>query len=119
MKNPAIRSWLHALTQESLAKENRDYACSGGISANNRQQGFMPAFLDTGTGTVYRSCFPDGRPAPVHILAGLPEELLVTGSQASDRRAIKGSVISGFVFEDAFYTREEAARTVNTRDRVH
>jgi len=118
MKNTEIRSRHQPLTEDSLAMENRRFTGSGGISANNRERGFIPAFLDRKTGTVYRSRFPDGRPAPVHMLSGLPEELLETG-HTSNLRQIKSSVISGFILDDVFYTREAAAQTVSTGNRVH
>jgi hypothetical protein len=119
MNNLIVESRHQALSEDSLVKENQRYAGSGGISTNNREQGFIPAFLDMDTGTVYRSRFPDGRPAPVHMLSGLPEELLETGSQASNQHTVKSSVVSGFVLEDAFYTREQAAQASNTGNRVH
>jgi len=119
MRNTEIRSRHQALTGESLAKENRRFTGTGGISANNRTQGFIPAFLDRETDTVYRSCFPDGRPAPFHMLSGLPKELLETGGRTSNHCRIKRSVISGFVLDDVFYTREAAAQTVNAGNRVH
>ncbi|HYQ73440.1 MAG TPA: hypothetical protein VET88_16140 [Gammaproteobacteria bacterium] len=119
MNNPVIRSRLQALTGESLAEENRRFTGSGGISANNRQRGFIPAFLDRDTGAVYRSRFPDGRPAPVHMLSGLPDALLETDGQTGNHRHIKSSIISGFILEDAFYTREEAAFKVNAESRIH
>lgn len=109
MKNLDTLPRLQPVSEETLAQENLQYTGSGGVSANNREQGFIPAFLDTETGTVYRSRFPDGRPAPVHILSGLPEELVETSVQSNGQRTIKHSVVSGFVLENAFYSRDEAA----------
>jgi len=53
------------------------------------------------------------------MLSGLPDALLETGGQTGNHRHIKSSVISGFILEDAFYTREEAALTVNAESRIH
>jgi hypothetical protein len=66
--------------------------------------------MDTETGNVYRSRFPDGRPAPVHVLAGLPEALLDADCPPNGHRSIKHSVISGFILANRFYSREAAAQ---------
>ena len=110
MKDFETRTRLQPVTNETLAQENLHYTGSGGISANNREQGFIPAFLDTETGKVYRSRFADGRPAPVHVLSGLPDELVESCAPSNGQRAIKDSVVSGFVRNELFYSREEAAR---------
>ena len=100
---------LQSICNKALAQENIQYADTGGVSKNNRSQGFVPAFLDTDSGYVYRSRFPDGRPAPVHILSGLPGKLFVSDGVSSKQHAVKNSVISGFLLEETFYTREAAA----------
>lgn len=79
-----------------LAMENHDYDGTGGVSKNNYSMGFTPAFLDADTGNIYRSCFANGLPAPIHIISGLPQSIL-------------NSIVSGFLLNDIFYTREEAA----------
>jgi len=65
------------LTDKALRRQNRVFRDTGGVSAGNRAQGFAPAFMDTQTGVVYRACFADGRPAPMHLLEGLPSALVV------------------------------------------
>jgi hypothetical protein len=100
------------ICKKHLAQENLRYRGTGGISANNRQQGFLPAFLDTETGHVYLSRLRDGRPAPVHDLSGLPRALFEVGSQSGTQLRVKRSVVSGFVRHDRFYSREEAAQAV-------
>ena len=40
--------------------------------------GFLPAFFDFATATVYRSRFADGRLAPYYVLDGLPEPLVAS-----------------------------------------
>lgn len=110
MKDPDTQTRLQPITEEILAQENLRYTGTGGVSINNRGQGFIPAFLDTKTGNVYRSRFPNGRPAPIHVLGGLPEELVETNSHSNGQRVIKSSVVSGFVLEETFYSREEAAQ---------
>jgi len=110
MKNPDTQTRLQPVTEETLARENHQFTGTGGVSAINRDQGFIPAFLDTETSNVYRSRFPNGRPAPIHVLGGLPVELVEANSHSSGHRVIKSSVISGFVLEETFYSREEAAQ---------
>jgi len=101
-----------ALTKKVLAEENLAFAGSGAVSSKNRSSGFHPAFQDVQTGVVYPSCYADGRPAPFHLLDGLPCELVVTRDSAGRSAALKASVISGFVRHGCFYTREEAATLV-------
>ena len=95
-----------------LAMENSRYAGTSGCSAGNRAHGFRAAFLDRDTGRVYPSAFADGRPAPVHVLDGLPPELVL--ARAADGRvsAVTAGVVSGFVRDGRFHTREEALAEV-------
>jgi hypothetical protein len=60
-----------------LEDENRRYQGTGGISQENHPYGFLPAFLDASTGSVYLSRFPDGRRALIHLLDSLPEKLVL------------------------------------------
>lgn len=110
MKDSDCQARIQTVSEETLAQENLRYNGTGGVSANNRNQGFIPAFMDTETGNVYRSRFPNGKPAPIHVLAGLPDELLDTHCHSNGHRSIKHSVISGFILEDRFYSREAAAQ---------
>ncbi len=80
--------------------------------------GFAPAFLDENTGKVYVSHYPDGRPAPVHVPDGLPDELVATRSATGRVRAIRDGVVAGFVRLGHFYTREQAAALWNIEPRV-
>jgi hypothetical protein len=97
------------LTQTSLALETAHYRGTGGVSENNRSLGFQPAFIDRETETVHLSRFPDGRLAPCHLLDGLPDELIVARNEQGRVMRIKNSVVSGFVRDERFYTRDEAA----------
>jgi hypothetical protein len=97
------------LTKISLALETNRYRGTGGVSENNRSLGFQPAFIDRETGTVHWSRFPDGRLAPCHLLDGLPAELVRARDEQGRVTRVKSSVLSGFVHEGRFYTRDEAA----------
>jgi hypothetical protein len=97
------------LTKISLALETTRYRGTGGVSENNRSLGFQPAFIDRETGTVHWSRFPDGRLAPCHLLDGLPDEFVRARDEQGRVTRVKSSVLSGFVHDGRFYTREEAA----------
>src|ERR1700686_5319976 len=97
------------LTKMSLALETARYRGTGGVSENNRSLGFQPAFIDRETGTVHWSRFPEGRPAPCHLLDGLPAELVLARNAQGRVTRVKSSVVSGFVRGEHFYTRDEAA----------
>lgn len=100
------------LTGGVLRDQNRRYAGTGGRSEENAGAGFRPAFMDVDTRRVYESRFADGRPAPFHLLDGLPDELVVERAPGGRIAAIKSTVIAGFVRAARFYSREEAARCV-------
>ena len=103
---------------DNLPEENHAFGGTGGVSQVNRKHGFLPAFFDTDTGVVYLSLYADGRPAPVHLYEGLPP-LLIAGLAAGDNsKALKSSVIAGFVRGQRFYTRDEAARVLAQSDAV-
>ena len=97
------------MNQSILEQETTAYQGSGGVSADNRPFGFRPAFRSTETGRVYPSRFADGRPAPIHVIDGLPDELIVARSEAGKVTSVKHSVQSGFTLNGRFYDRDEAA----------
>lgn len=101
-----------ALSIGTLTEQNRIYAGSGGISRENRCRGFVPGFLDRDTGSVYRSRAADGNPASVHVLDGLPDDLVVRRAPSGQVSAIKPSIVAGFLRDGLFYTREQAARAL-------
>ncbi len=98
------------LTAQRLRIENRRYAATLGISQNNASLGFRPAYLNRQSGEWVLSRFRDGRPAPIHILDGLPEDWVCARDASGRVTAVAESVICGFVRDGRFYTREEAAR---------
>jgi hypothetical protein len=99
------------MNEDRLRQENAAHAGTGGVSGGNASLGFRPAFLDSSTLTIYPSRFADGRPAPFHLLDGLPDEVVIIRLIPSGRVvATKGSLISGFERGGFFYTRQAAAR---------
>jgi hypothetical protein len=103
----------NAMTQRQLALENARYRGTGGVS-ESCSPGFSPAFRDAQTGVVYLSRFADGRPAPFHLLDGLPNELVTARDRDRGGVIAKPSVVSGFVHDGRFYTRDEAAALAAT-----
>jgi hypothetical protein len=97
------------MTNTLLEQENLSYRGRGGTSAENRPLGFRPAFMDTETGAIHVSCFANGTPAPIHLLDGLPSELVLARDGSGRVSRVKASVVSGFVLDECFFTREEAA----------
>jgi len=95
--------------QGRLHYENLVFRGTGGLSQENREWGFRPAFLDSTTHRIYLSRYADGRPAPLHLLGGLPEELIVSRGASGSGMRVKDSLIAGFVRAGKFYTREQAA----------
>lgn len=102
-----------SLTTEGLKEENRRFNGTGGVSRECRSSGFMPAFRDASTGNVYLSRFADGRIAPIHLLDGLPQELVTSRGPTGRVKAVKESVAAGFVYSGRFLTREQVARAVS------
>jgi hypothetical protein len=99
-------------TEYALQRQQRSYHGTAGISQLNQGYGFRPAFMDTETGIVYGSCYADGRPAPMHLLEGLPDTLLLARAPGGRVTTVKDSVVAGFVRDGRFYTREKAAQIV-------
>ncbi|MGD8590546.1 MAG: hypothetical protein PVG22_17115 [Chromatiales bacterium] len=101
------------MTNGRLELENHMYAGSGGISQENHSRGFFPAFYDRDTGKIELSRFANGTLAPIHLLEGLPDAWVVERGVNGMTRAIKQSVIAGFVHGGSFYTRQEAAQAMS------
>jgi hypothetical protein len=91
-----------------LADENRRYATTPGVSERNRHAGFVPAYRDAHSGRVVPSRYADGRPAPIHILEGLPADWVIERDLAGKTRRVRDSIVAGFVLDSRFFTREEA-----------
>lgn len=99
-----------AMNTQALKSENVRYSGTGGVSHGNRSFGFRPAFLDSETHCVYLARFANGEPAPFHILDGLPDDVVESRNECGSVLAVKRTLVSGFVLDECFYSREEAAR---------
>lgn len=100
------------MTHATLRQENLAFVGTGGVSEVNRDSGFLPAFYDVATGRAELARFADGRPAPMHLLEGLPAEWVAERDAAGRVRAIISTVIAGFIRGAYFYTRAQAAQAV-------
>lgn len=107
--NADKRTGGRVLTPADLENQNRFFKGSGGVSEENRQLGFRPAFYNMDTGTILPSRFANGREAPMHLLAGLPDELILSRDDKGNPCSVKPGIIAGFVRNDQFFTREQAA----------
>ena len=97
------------LSKRYLELEQESRRGTGGISAENRHLGFVPAFMDARTGKVYPSTFADGRPSPFHLLDGLPDELVVARDRQGRPSQVVGTIVPGFTLDGRFYTRDQAS----------
>ena len=98
------------MSETVLQRENVQFLGKGGRSQENASVGFRPAFFDSETSIVYPSRFADGRPAPMHLLDGLPSEVVLTRTPTGRVATVKSTIVSGFTLGGVFYTREAAAR---------
>lgn len=98
------------LTREDLRHQSDDFTGRGGTSAEARVLGLVPGFKDCRNGRVFRSCFADGRPAPVHLLDGLPADMIAKRAPDGTVLAVCDAVVAGFLLGDRFLDRDEAVR---------
>lgn len=103
---------MKRLTMTVLQQDDARYAGSGGHSEVNRDLGFRPAFFDCATCAIYLSRYRDGRIAPLHLLDGLPDDVVLVRSQCGRVIVAKSSLVAGFERNGFFYTRAAAARAV-------
>lgn len=103
-----------SLTPKKLQQQTVAFRGTGGISTENKNHGFIPAFLDTKKGEIHLARFADGRLAPMHILEGLPKELIAVRDATGHATATVPTLIAGFAHQEQFYTRKQAAAAVMT-----
>ncbi|MFW6094657.1 MAG: hypothetical protein ACODAC_11840 [Pseudomonadota bacterium] len=97
------------LTRNRIRRDNLAFSGTGGVSTTHRHSGFTPAFRDDATGEVAISRYADGRPAPMHLMDGLPPDWVASRDARGHACALKPSIVAGFVREGEFFTREQAA----------
>jgi hypothetical protein len=85
------------LTAETLRRQNLAFVGIGGVSEQNRSDGFRPAFYNVATGQAELCRFSDGRPASMHLPEGLPCPWVVKQDAQGRVSALKATVIAGFI----------------------
>jgi hypothetical protein len=75
-----------------LQRENVEFCGTGGVSQENAATGFRPAFFDCESRTIYPSRFADGTPAPIHLLDGLPPEVVVARTASGRVATVRPSI---------------------------
>lgn len=100
------------LSPAKLCEQNARFNGTGGVSQNNCNAGFCPAYQESETGETVVSRFADGSPAPVHVLDGLPSDWVVSRDADGRVSQVLNTVIAGFVRDGEFYTRQQAAQQV-------
>jgi hypothetical protein len=98
------------MDKSTLREENAAFFGTGGRSQENSGLGFRPAFFDFATQTLYPSRFADGRPAPFHLLEGLPDEVVADRAPSGRVTSTRPTLIAGFERNGYFFTRSAAAR---------
>lgn len=102
------------LSEHILEQQNRNFRGSAGISANNRNSGYLPAFRNRCSQTFVIARYTDGRPAPCHLLDGLPDSWVLERDPEGRVVRAQPGVEAGFVRDGTFFTREEAARAARS-----
>ena len=97
------------MNRVSLHQQNLAFRGTTGISQNNAETGFKPAFLDKRTGRIELGRFRNGLAAPMHLISWLPPEWGISWDHQGAITELQPSIIAGFVKEGVFYTREQAA----------
>ncbi len=101
------------LSQQLLRRQNLAYAGTAGVSRNNRDAGFSPAYYDSRSGEAVLSRFANGQPAPVHLLEGLPKTWILRRNKQGQVIKARPGVVAGFMREGVFYTREQATQAIS------
>lgn len=101
------------LSEQLLKTQNQRFCATPGVSHNNRKAGFTPAYLDLSSGLSVPSRYADGRPAPIHILDGLPESWIALRDKDGRVSHARRGVIAGFLRNGRFYTREQAVHALS------
>ncbi len=97
------------LTNQLLDQQNVTFKNTGGVSEENSSEGFCPAFFDAQQQRAEVARFANGTQAPFHLLEGVPEDWVTQRDSCGKVIAVKASIITGFIRNGIFYTREQAS----------
>ena len=107
--NPSESSMSRPNDQLAVRTASNEYLGTCGESATAKNVKFLPAFRNPLDGRIERARFPNGQPAPMHLIGGLPQEWAVRCDEDGCVLEIGDDIEAGFVRDGQFYTREEAA----------
>lgn len=100
----------------ALMEENKIFHGTAGVSQGSIKYNFLPAFCDEETGAIYISCTRNGEQAAIHKYDGLPAHVVISRNDINEITEIKPSVVSGFIHENQFYSREQAMRFIAEKE---
>lgn len=100
------------LTSQDVIEESLAYRGTGGVSAENRAYGFLPAFLDRDTGRIHLCGAAAANAVTAHGFDGLPEECVLARDAQGRPYAVKATLVVGFERQGYFFTREQAAQLI-------
>jgi hypothetical protein len=98
------------MNRNTLHCENLAFAGTRGVSQNNRELGFRPAFLDKITGRIELARMANGQPATMHLICWLPGDWGSSFNEDGSIESLKAEIVAGFEFDGLFYTRDEVAK---------
>ena len=93
---------------QQLQEENLQFADTNGVSANNHDKGFIPAFKDPATGRIEPARSRQGDVATMHLICGLPREWAAETDENGSVTCLKPGIIAGFIKDGQFFTRDQA-----------
>ncbi|MEM7003001.1 MAG: hypothetical protein AAF529_19600 [Pseudomonadota bacterium] len=97
--------------QQAVHAASQDFAGTCGESRIACANQFLPAFIDRDTGRIELSRLASGKPAPIHLVAHLPQAWATICDAQGQVLELKANIEAGFVRDHRYYTREEAAQT--------
>ena len=74
--------------------------------------GFTPAFHDTRSGSIVFSKSSSGHPASIHQPSSVPADWVGQRTLTGRVRKLKPAVVTGYVRDGYFFTREKAAAAI-------
>lgn len=80
------------------------------VKAISNQSRFVPAFMDKRNGRIEIARTRVGLPATYHVIEWLPREWASTVTDTGRVSCLHPQIVSGFVHNGIFYTREEATK---------
>ncbi len=105
-----------SLTSSALADQNETFSDTAGLSQNNSHAGFVPGYQDTQTGETHISRYANGKPAPIHLLEGLPDDWVARRDAEGHVAETKSGIVAGFIRDGEFFTRDAVLETLSVQN---